>query len=453
MRIVVIGGGISGLACAWRLQQLGAPILLLEQEEHCGGVIRSVRRDGLLFEAGPQSFLITEPLLNLVRSLKLEDELLYADSRAPRYVLVDGRLIAVPLAPPALFSSPLLSARTKMRVLGERFRRSQPPEGDESIAAFVRRKFGTELLDRLVAPMVSGIYAGDPERLSMRSSFPTVHEWESRYGSVLRGAMKSRGEKEVRRPVLGAFRQGNASLTQCMEESLAAAVSQRTRVLAVRRRKSNGSPGLEIACEIAGRQEVIPAGALVVAAPAGTAATLMTELVPGAAELARIDYAALAVVAGAYAQTDLAAPLNGFGFLVPRAEGLRVLGTIWNSSQFPARGPQGHAVLTSFVGGATDTAAREMSDDALFQTVETELRRVLGIRAAPRVRFVQRWAQALPQYNLGHGARLLAVREALAKVPGVFLAGNYLQGPSVGSCVENSSQVAQQAYEFWRAAQ
>ena len=199
---IVIGGGISGLTCAFRLRQSGIPVLLLEQSHRVGGVIDSVQQDGFLFECGPQSFLSTDLLLKLIDALGLGPELLRADPRAPRYILTRGRLELVPMAPPALLTTSLLGISSKWRLLSEPFRRSHPPARDESVADFVRRKFGSELLELLVGPFVSGVYAGDPEKLSLRSAFPSAYEWEKEYGSVLRGAMKSRPPKEKPRPTL-----------------------------------------------------------------------------------------------------------------------------------------------------------------------------------------------------------------------------------------------------------
>jgi len=452
MRIVVIGGGISGLACAWRLERLGMPVLLLEQEERAGGVIRSVRREGVLFEAGPQSFLLTPELAELLRDAGLDDDLLRADPRAPRYVLLGGRLRRVPLGP-AIFFSSLLSWSTKRRLLSEPFGRSTPPAEDESIAAFVRRKFGAELLDRLVAPMVAGIYAGDAERLSLRGAFPSLHDWETRFGSVVRGAMKSRPAGDAPRGGLATLREGNESLVARLAERLGDRVSRRARAISLRRAVvgSGERPEVktgarfEIECDIAGRRETITAAAVVVATPARAAAALLAPVVPAAADLARIEYAPVSVVAGSYALEHVPRPLEGFGFLVPRAERLRVLGTVWNSSLFAGRVPEGQTLLTSFAGGMTDPSASALPDEALYLTVESELRRVLGLLYAPRVRFAQRWAQAIPQYGMGHAELLRRVRAALDATPGLFLAGNYLEGPAIGACVSVSNRVAERA--------
>jgi protoporphyrinogen/coproporphyrinogen III oxidase len=466
MRIVVIGGGISGLACAWRLQRLGASVLLLEQEDRPGGVIRSISRDGVLFEAGPQSFLLAPALADLIAELDLQDDLLLANPRAPRYVVISGRLCKAPLGPLSFLSSGLISGGTKWRLLSEPFRHSSPPEDDESIAAFIRRKFGDDLLDRLVAPMVSGIYAGDAERLSLRGAFPALHQWEKQYGSVLRGMIKSRPPKDESsdsnqrsssRPGLAALAHGNESLIARIAERIGDSLQRRARVLSISRAPAGSLPAVparpggagdarfEVVADRAGQRETIPAAAVVLAAPARVAATLLAPLVPAAADLARIEYAPVAVVAGSYSTEHLSRPLDGFGFLAPRAERLRLLGTVWNSSLFAGRVPQGQTLLTSFVGGMTDPAAAGLPDEALYQTVESELRRILGLLLAPRARFAHRWSQAIPQYNLGHAELLARVRAALAEAPGLFLAGSYIEGPAIGACVGVANRVAQQA--------
>ena len=218
--VLVIGGGISGLACAYQLQQNGIPVRLLEAGSRPGGVIATEQRDGFRFDLGPQSFLSSEPLLALIDALGLREQLLHANPRAPRYILVGGRLVPAPLAPPSLLTTPLLSAGTKLRLFTEIARHTRPPDEDESIAAFVRRKFGDQMLDRLVAPFVSGVYAGDPERLSLRAAFPKLHEMEVRYGSVLRGAMKSRPAKGTPRAGLCAFREGMEALPRAIAARL-----------------------------------------------------------------------------------------------------------------------------------------------------------------------------------------------------------------------------------------
>src|SRR5580658_2149694 len=225
-QVAVIGAGISGLACAYRLQQLGLDVTVFESNSAAGGMIDSVEQNGVLFEAGPQSFQGTPALLELIRDLGLEAPLQKADPRAPRYVLLHGHLRKIPMSPQALLASTLLNPISRWKIASEPFKKSQPPTEEESVAAFVRRKFGHEILEYLVAPFVSGVYAGDPEKLSLRAAFPPLDEWERTYGSVLRGAMKSRPAKGAgpSRPPLCSFHRGMAMLTQTMAAKLGESV-------------------------------------------------------------------------------------------------------------------------------------------------------------------------------------------------------------------------------------
>ena len=203
-QIVVIGGGISGLACAYRLQQRGVPVTLLEASDNPGGLIGTVEKDGFLFESGPQSFQGTENLLQLIGELGIESELCTADPKAPRYVLREGKLVKIPMSPQEILGTSLLGLGSRWKVVSEPFRKTAPPSEEESVAKFVRRKFGHEILEYLVSPFVSGVYAGDPEKLSLRAAFPTLEEWEREYGSVLRGAMKSRSAQRHEKKSAGA---------------------------------------------------------------------------------------------------------------------------------------------------------------------------------------------------------------------------------------------------------
>src|SRR5579863_9852608 len=235
-KVAVIGAGISGLACAYRLQQLGLDVTVFESNSSAGGMIDSVEKDALLFEAGPQSFQGTPELLALIRELGLEGQLLKADPRAPRYVLLHGRLRKIPMSPQALLASTLLNPVSRWKIASEPFKKWRPPSEEESVAAFVRRKFGHEILEYLVAPFVSGVYAGDPEKLSLKAAFPTLDEWEREYGSVLRGAMKSRPEKEKRRgpPPLCSFKLGMRTLTRALADKLSDTVKLGTRAQSIK---------------------------------------------------------------------------------------------------------------------------------------------------------------------------------------------------------------------------
>ncbi|MGH9681642.1 MAG: protoporphyrinogen oxidase, partial [Candidatus Acidiferrales bacterium] len=346
---VVIGGGISGLVCGYRLRQAGIPVRILEESARPGGLIRSRNQDGFLFESGPQSFLSTEPLLNLIESLGLNEQLLRADPRAPRYILTHGKLVCAPLSPPSLLTSSLFGPLTKWRIFSEMTDHTHPPEDDESIADFIRRKFTGELLDQLVAPFVSGVYAGDPEKLSLRASFPSLHKFELEYGSVLKGAMKSRPPKGTPRAGLCSFREGMETLPRALAACLGDALLTESSVAAIHRGRANGKPWFEIEITRKNHRETLAANSVVVATPTGVASEILKGLSDQfPAAFGGVDYAPVAVVSAGYRREQLQKPAAGFGFLVPRCENLRVLGTVFNSSLFPGRAPEGMECLTSF---------------------------------------------------------------------------------------------------------
>jgi len=443
---VVIGGGISGLVCAYFLNKAGIATPVLEASPHAGGMIRSERRDGFLLELGPQSFSGTAGSLALCAELGIADQFLEAPSGAPRYVLIDGALKSVPLNPAAILTSSMLSIRSKWRIARDAFGTTRPPEGDESIAAFVRRKFGDELLDRLVAPFVSGIYAGDPERLSLRSSFPQLHDAESSAGSVIRGmrraAKAQKGPRE--RPTLLSFRDGNETLVRALCSKLGSRLCLGTEVLGIAVRREAAAVRFELRLRQAGSEETLVTDRLVLATPADAAGVLLRDF-NAAFEpvLGGIEYAPVAVVSLGYRREDVAHSLAGFGFLAPRSSGVRVLGCVWNSSLFPARAPAGHVLLTSFAGGATDAAAAALSAGDLAELVHSELASLLQIRAASAFSHVQIYPRALPQYNIGHADRLIALERLCAGLPGLFLVGNYLRGPAIGNCVDQAMATAE----------
>jgi oxygen-dependent protoporphyrinogen oxidase len=441
---LVVGGGISGLVCAYALRKAGIEAQLVEASSHSGGVIRSVTRDGFLLELGPQSFSSTAALRELCVDLGISNELLQAPRRAPRYILIDGQLRPAPLNPPAFFLSSMINGATKWALLRDIFGKSKPLDNDESVATFIRRKFTPQLLDRLVGPFVSGVYAGDPERLSLRSAFPQLHEAEKSTGSIFRGMMRlaksKNGTRE--RPTLQTFREGNETLVRALAKNLGSAQLAETRVVEISR-QSTGSFDLRL--ESRSGAESVSTKSLIFATPTDITGTLLSQLDSSfETPLTSIEYVAVAVVSLGYHQQDVGHSLNGFGFLIPRSSGLRVLGTVWNSSLFPGRAPEGHALLTSFVGGATDPAATKLKAEELAALVHREISPVLSVSSDPVFSNVTIWPRALPQYNLGHRDRLAAVAKSISRFPGLWLTGNYLQGPAIGSCVDLALEVAEQ---------
>lgn len=442
MPVLVIGAGISGLACAYRLKQLGLDVRLLEQSSRTGGVIDSQNVQGFQFDLGPQSFLSSDLTLRLVSELGLQAEMLQANPRAPRFVLVGGELQPVPMSPPALVKTKLISRTTKLRLLTEPLRSSRPPEDDESVAGFARRKFGSDLLDNLLAPFVSGVYAGDPERISFRSAFPSAHQWEGERGSVIRGALRSRPPKGSPRPVLTSFRGGLQTLMRKLADSLGGAIETGVEITGL---VATHDSQYEVQSRAGGGSALRRADAVVLATPAYVSSKIVAGLSGVAAEsLAKIEYAPVAVVNLGYRREQVRRSLDGFGFLVPRGQGIRLLGTIWGSSLFPGRAPEGMVCVTSFLGGATDRALFDLADDGIIQIATAENSRVLGITGEPDVQHLQRYARAIPQYNLGHGKLLSVVAHELRRHPGLYLAGNYFRGPAIGTCVETAFATAEE---------
>ena len=441
---LVIGGGISGLVCAYALRRSGIDAQLGESSPRPGGVIQSVSREGFLCELGPQSFSGTPALRQLCVDLGISNELMQAPPRAPRYVLIDGKLRPVPLSPSAFFGSSLIDGSTKWALVRDVFGKSIPPDADESVAAFTRRKFSAQLLDRLVGPFVSGIYAGDPERLSLRSSFPQLYEAEKSAGSVVRGMLRlaksKKGPRE--RPTLQSFREGNETLVRALANRLGSALLTETSVAQISF-QDDGS--FDVQLHTKHGSESVSATSLILATPTDVTGRLLAGLDSSfETQLSSIEYAAVAVVSLGYLKSDIGHSLNGFGFLVPRSAGLRVLGSVWNSSLFLSRAPQGHALLTSFVGGTTDPTASESQPEELVSVVRREISPLLSIKSEPVFSNVTIWPRALPQYNLGHADRLAAVAKACSRFPGLWLIGNYLRGPAIGSCVDQALAVAEE---------
>jgi protoporphyrinogen/coproporphyrinogen III oxidase len=448
---IVIGGGISGLACCHRLRELGVEAILLESGPRAGGVIGSVESDGRLFEKGPQSFLLTDTLRRFAGRLGLAGEIIEADARAPRYILRNAALQMVPLGPQALLTSSLLGARSKWRLATEPLRKWRAAPAEESVAAFVRRKFGSEILDYLVAPFISGIYAGDAEELSFQSAFPSMAQWEREYGSVLRGAIHS-GGKGTRRPALASFRGGMENLPAAIAAKLGDAFQAQAAAQSVRRTGDSNKNQFEIRLNRTDGPCDSFARTIVFASPSYVTATLIEEIAPEAARgLAQIPYAPVAVIASAYFRRQVEHPLAGFGFLVPRIEGLATLGTVWNSSLFPGRARDGQVVLTSFAGGATDLSLMKQTPEEIGDLVGKEMARILGITGPVIEQRVWCHSRALPQYNIGHGERLARIQEGLRAAPGIFLAGNYLEGPAIGNCVEHAFRTAENVLKYLRA--
>jgi oxygen-dependent protoporphyrinogen oxidase len=444
---IVIGAGISGLVAAYRMKRAGRDVLLLESSDRPGGVIRTRKVDGFLLEQGPNSVRMTDELEALASDLGIEREIVTGDPRAPRYVFRDGRLVPAPMGPASLVTTPLLSARAKLRLLAEPFVGRPPGIAEQSIEQFFSRRLGREIHDVLISAFVSGIYAGDTTKLSAEAVFPKLVEMEREHGGLARGAVAAlrarRREVAAAAPepkprrrsmTIMSFASGLARLPERLGEALGESLALNASVEAVERVADRFGV-------LTAAGERFEARELVVATPARAAADLLGALAPSAAELLdAIEYSPLASVTLAYERDEVAHECTGFGFLAPRTSGLRTLGGIFPSSLFPGRAPEGWHSFTCFVGGATDPSAVELDDEELVGLVAADLGRAVGARGEPKVLSVTRWAHAIPQYTIGHTARVAAI-ERDAAAAGVRLLGNYLHGVSVGECVAAASRV------------
>jgi oxygen-dependent protoporphyrinogen oxidase len=446
--VVVVGAGISGLTAAFRLLRKGMRVAVIEREPRAGGVIGSERVDGVLCERGPNSILETHPHIGeLVSELGLSSERLEVSPLASRrYVVRHGALVPLPTSPPAFLKTEAFSFRSKLRLLREPFIAPAPSEREETVSEFVERRLGRELLDYAVEPFVAGIYAGNPDELSLKAAFPRLHALEQRYGSLIRGQVLGARER-ARRGEHGrntahsfTFRNG----MQALPEALARAIGNvQTGASATQiRRTDDGRLAVSVE-RMDGRYEV-RAAAVILAVPARAAAFLVRDVAADAQKpLEEIPYAPVASIALAYHRSAVAHPLDGFGFLAPRVEHRRVLGSLFSSSMFEARTPDGDVLLTTFVGGRRSPELVDVTDEEIVRRVREELAELAGVRGEPYLSRVTRWREAIPQYTIGHLARVESARIAEARVPGLYLCSSYVGGVSVGDCIKSASEIAE----------
>jgi oxygen-dependent protoporphyrinogen oxidase len=436
--VAVIGGGISGLACAFWAKHKGRSVALFEASPDVGGCITTMRAGQRTADGGPQSFLVSEAFTQLVNDAGLDAALVPSQASAA-YIYHGGRLHAAPRSPQTLLGTSLLSPAAKLRLLAEPFIGKNTAE-DESVAAFVRRRAGGAVLDRLVTPFVSGVYAGDPARLSVRSAFPMMAQLERDDGSIIRGALRHRraGRAPVRRQSVG-FRGGNDVLPRTLAARLGADFTVNAPVKAVWQR----GQWMEMLVGGHGGDERVVARTVVIATAARAAGDLLEPLEPEAARALRaIEYPAVVQIALAYPKAAVGIETDGFGFLAARGSDLAILGCVWNSAMFPDRCPSDEVLVTAFLAGARNPTVAGQTDEALARAAHADVAKVMRIQAAPTVVSGFRWQEAIPQYNLGHAERLRTIEAGLARLPNVRLCGNYLRGPSVPECLALAREVS-----------
>ncbi len=447
--VAIVGGGISGLAALHYLRTLKPDrvVRLFEAEEHLGGTIGTDQIDGYSFDWGPNGFLDREPLtLRLCHELGLDSQLERANSAVNnRFILRKGKLRAVPMTPPSFLASDILSLSGRLRVLREPLVGRSAQDGDESVYDFVARRIGREAADYLVQPMVSGIFGGLAEKLSLRACFPIMHEMEQEHGSLIKAMIARAGKAKAEGREGGgpsgpagwltSFRGGLNCLVRRFEERYRDQIDVCHAVRSVHRTGDGYTLTL-------GDGTTHAARAVILALPAYHASELVAGLSPRLSQaLAQIHYAPIAVVGLGYASRKVRHSLDGFGFLVPRLEKRRILGSIWTSSIFSDRAPDGRVQLRTMVGGDGDHESIALSDDELVTRVREDLDDILGISGEPEVVKVYRWKRGIPQFHIGHTARLRTIEAELSNLQDLHVTGNAYYGIGLNDCVKQSWRV------------
>ncbi|PTY07540.1 protoporphyrinogen oxidase [Opitutaceae bacterium EW11] len=443
--VAVIGGGATGLAAAFRLARSGRKVRLFEAGTRVGGAVGTERQEGWLIEAGPNSFLENaREIVDLLRELGLENERVAASPTAKkRFIVRNGQLCAVPMSPPALFGTPLFSFGSKLRLLTEAFSRPRRRTSDVSLADFVRDHFGQEIVDYALNPFVSGIYAGDPKKLSARHSFPKLWEAEQKKGSLIRGQIAQAKERKAAghpKSQVISFRDGLQTLTDTLQSRLpAGSIELGARIETL----MPGSPW-QVVWSRSGETHTEQFSRVVLATPARSLAQLAFGSLGERplATLQSIEYPPVASLFLGFRREHIVHPLDGFGALVPAIEQFHMLGVLFSSSLFPNRAPEGHVALTVMVGGSFQPEIAGRSLDEITEAVLPELDRLLGVKGAPEFRRLHFWPHAIPQYQLGYERHLETMNSAERRFPGLHIAGHIRDGIALPACIVSGLNTA-----------
>ena len=455
-RIAIVGGGISGLAAAFALEERrrageALEFVVYESSPRFGGVLFTEQVEGCLIEAGPDSFLTEKPwAADLCRRLGIEDQLIGSnDADRKTYILVKGKLVPMPdglmfMVPtqlsPAILSS-LFSPATKLRVAREWWYPARVSNGDESVAALVERHYGAEMVDRLADPLLAGVYGGEAAQLSVRAVLPRFVEMESKYGSLGRGMLAARKNVQRSLPAPSIFSSLKGGMQQLGEALVAKLPAEALRANSPVQAVQRQDRGWVVSAGYASDQF----DAVIVATPATAAAPLLeiasAEL---ASELRAISYSSSVTVALGFDQNVRVALPPGFGFLVPRREGKRLLAATFVHNKFPHRAPKDRALLRCFLGGSRDEQVLQLTDENILNIVRDELRQILGVKADPLFTRLYRWKGAMAQYTVGHLERLQRIEGLVKPLPGLALAGNAYRGIGVPDCIRSGEAAVQQ---------
>jgi oxygen-dependent protoporphyrinogen oxidase len=445
---VIVGGGISGLAVAYLLleKKKDLDVTVLESDNRAGGKIWTDKADGFLCEKGANGFLDNKPrTLELCKSLGIEPVRSNENSKK-RFIYLNGKLNALPESAPSFIRSDLLSWGGKLRILFE-YNAPRGPE-DETVADFIIRRLGKEALERLIDPMCSGIYAGDPYKMSIKSCFARIKELEQEYGGLLKALFAIRKQKKLQQKASGdtkvsvapggtltSFYNGAQTITDALAEKLKDRLHLGVQVHGITREKGS--------YQLYTSKNTVEADIVILASPAYATAEILKDLDSEISKiLSDIPYPHVSVVCFGYKKEKVGNPLNGFGFLVPHIEGRKILGSLWDTSIFPNRASEGYALLRTMVGGAKSPEMALLDDDKIISMVFDELKPILSFKAEPDLIRIYRWEKAIPQYLLGHSKRLGSIEERLRSHPGLYLTGNAYKGIGINDCVESGYKLA-----------
>ena len=448
--VVIIGGGISGLAAAHRLSEQQVQVTLLEASPRLGGTIQTEQRDGFLLERGPDSFISEKPqAVELAKRLGLESRLVQTNEQFRRsFIVRDGRLRPVPegfqlLAPSRLWpfiTSDIFSLAGKARMAADLLlpRKSTNGINDESLASFVRRRLGVEALERMAQPMVGGIYTADPETLSLRATLPRFLDMEREHRSLIlamlrQGRAQKVGTSGARYSLFLSFDRGVQVLVDALAQQVKADIRLNTRAVGL---KHDGSAWTITTSD----GEELVADKICIALPAYLAATLLQGRL--AEKLRQIKYASTATINFAYRRSAIAHPLNGFGFVVPFIEQRSLIACTFSSVKFSGRAPEGHVLLRAFAGGALQPEIFALDESEMRARVEADLRELLGINEAPLFVETAKWKDSMPQYEVGHLERVNEIEKLVSELPGLTLAGNAYRGAGIPDCIRSGQTAA-----------
>lgn len=443
---VVLGGGISGLTSAFLLALSGVDVVVMEASERPGGCITTWSKDGWLFELGPNTVLNNAHEIDRLCTMTgvLEDRIGSPRTGKIRYIAKKGRLVRLPGGPLSFLTTPLFSFPSKLGLLREPFIKPAPPDREETIAEFTQRRLGGDLLNYAVGPFVSGVYAGDPARLSVKHATGKIYNLEQQHGSLIRGAF---AKKKGPAPAGGlfTFRKGLASLPDALAGALGNGYLGGTQALSVQR----DDGGYIVEAQQDGTRWAVHARAVISALPAVPASNVFKPMDSGfSGTIRKLPYANVATVCLGVKRSDVAHSLEGFGFLVPEVERRHILGCLFTSSLFPGRAPEGFAALTIYLGGAMHPERVEDEDTVVLEKTLNDLQTFIGYKGEPVIARVERWRPAIPQYNMGHGLFKESAAGVETANPGVFISGNLLNGVSVGYCIQNGWDVGRRAAEY-----